>query len=123
MNALADRVQVPEVRNLAMILAQSEKLGTDVSAVLLEYSNNFRTSLRQRADAQANRMNFWLLIPIIFFLWIPCVIVLLGPPILEFREGRREAMEDFPSIQESMKQLDKPPPGPNRPNQPPPAQP
>src|SRR5262249_57782644 len=52
---MAARVQVPEVRNLALILAQSERLGTDAVTTLEEFATSFRTTLRQRAEAHANR--------------------------------------------------------------------
>ena len=46
---LADRVRLTGVRNLATILAQSERVGTDATAVLLETSSTLRTTMRQRA--------------------------------------------------------------------------
>jgi tight adherence protein C len=87
----ADRVQVPEVRNLAMILIQSERLGTDTSAALLEYADNLRTNIRQRADAYANRTMFWMLIPTLLCLWIPAAIILIGPAVLELSQFRSTA--------------------------------
>lgn len=90
---LADRVRVPEVRNLALILIQSERLGTDVSSALLEFSNNFRTTLRQRAEAQANRASFWMLFPAILCLWIPATVILIGPVYFEFWDRRSKARE------------------------------
>lgn len=90
----AERVQVPEVRNLAMILVQSERLGTDTSAALLEYSNNLRTNIRQRADAYANKTMFWMLFPTLLCLWIPAAIILIGPAVLEFNEYRRTGLQE-----------------------------
>src|SRR5262249_12030656 len=39
----AERVDLPQLRNIAVILSQSEKLGTDGVSVLREYSDNMRT--------------------------------------------------------------------------------
>jgi tight adherence protein C len=83
---LADRVRVPEVRNLTVILTQSERLGTDVGTSLLEFSTNFRTTLRQRADTQANRAAFWMLFPTLFCFWLPAAVILIGPVVFEFME-------------------------------------
>jgi tight adherence protein C len=87
----SDRVRIPEVRNLVMILTQSERLGTDIAGGLLEFASNFRTTLRQRADAQANRAAFWMLFPTMFGLWIPAAIILIGPVFFEFWHRREEA--------------------------------
>lgn len=83
---LADRVRLPDVRNLALVLAQSERLGSDATPVLLETSNALRTSLRQRAETQANRVSFWLLIPTIACFLVAALLVLVGPVFLEFRD-------------------------------------
>jgi tight adherence protein C len=97
-----DRVRIPEVRNLVMILTQSERLGTDIAAGLLEFSSNFRTTLRQRADAQANRASFWMLFPTMFGLWIPAAIILIGPVFFEFWHRREEARTTLLRRQEQL---------------------
>ncbi|MCI0455825.1 MAG: type II secretion system F family protein [Gemmataceae bacterium] len=106
----ANRVGVPEVRNLSLILTQAERLGTDISTALLEFSSNFRTTLRQRADAQANRASFWMLFPTILCLWIPAAIVLVGPVFFEFVERRRETTRLLDSYREGLNTLNTPSP-------------
>ena len=86
----SDRVQVAEVRTLALILTQSERLGTDLSTSLMEFSTNFRTQMRQRADAQANRASVWMIFPSLFCLWLPAAIVLVGPILFEFANKRAQ---------------------------------
>ena len=92
---LADRVRIPEVRNLAMLLVQSERLGTDIGSALLEFSTSYRTTLRQRADAQANKASFWMAFPTILCLWVAAAIVLIGPIYFEFWHRRGETYEIF----------------------------
>jgi tight adherence protein C len=92
---LADRVRIPEVRNLALLLVQSQHLGTDVGSALLEFSSSFRTTLRQRADAQANRASFWMAFPTILCLWVSAAIILVGPIYFEFWHRRGETYEIF----------------------------
>ncbi len=105
---LADRIPVGEVRTLAVILAQSERLGSETGTALLEYSTNLRTSLKQRADTRANQAMFWMLFPTILCLWIPAAILLVGPAILEFRTQRqvifKEWRESRNKLKESLKQ-------------------
>lgn len=91
----ADRTSVQEVRNLALVLSQSERLGTDISTALLEFSNNFRINMRQRAESQANKASFWMLFPTILCLWIPAAIILLGPVYYEFWRKRAETRDMF----------------------------
>jgi tight adherence protein C len=87
----ADRTQVPEVSNLASLLVQSERLGTDTASTLVELSNNFRTTARQRAETQANRTSFWMLFPSVFCFWVAAAIILIGPAYLEYFEFRDRA--------------------------------
>lgn len=84
LNQWADRTPVPEVRNLALILEQSERLGTDVAGTLQEFAAHFRTTLRQRAETRGNRVSFWMLIPSVFCLWTASAIILIGPAYNEY---------------------------------------
>jgi tight adherence protein C len=111
----SERVQVDEVRNLTMILIQSERLGTDTCSALLEYSNNLRTNLRQRADAKANKTMFWMLFPTLLCLWIPAAIVLIGPAVLEFQQHRKTAMQQWKSAKSELQNIKHP--GASRPDQ------
>jgi pilus assembly protein TadC len=88
---LAERVPVPEVRNLALLLIQSERLGTDTAATLQEYAASIRITIRQRAETRASRASFWMLFPSVFCLFVAAAIVLIGPTYLEFWQHRREA--------------------------------
>jgi tight adherence protein C len=90
---LADRVAVPEVRNLALLLIQSERLGADASTALLEFSNHQRVNLRQSAEATANRASFWMLFPSVCCLWVAAAIALIGPIYFEFWNQRKISAE------------------------------
>jgi tight adherence protein C len=95
MKQWADRTPIPEVTNLALLLIQSERLGTDAAGTLLEMSNNLRVSLRQRAEAQANRTSFWMLFPSVFCFWVAAAIILITPPYLQFFQYRQQAAQLF----------------------------
>jgi tight adherence protein C len=88
----ANRLDVPEIRSLCLLLVQSERLGTDMVNTLLEVADSQRVLLRQKAEAQANRSNFWMLFPTLFCLWIASAIILVGPVYLEFWSYRRDQM-------------------------------
>lgn len=80
------RVDVPEVHSFASLLIQTERMGTSISAALTEYSDNIRESLRQRADAKANRSTFRLLFPTVLCLMPAVYLFLMGPALIELSE-------------------------------------
>ncbi|HEY7331256.1 MAG TPA: type II secretion system F family protein [Gemmataceae bacterium] len=90
---LSDRVRVPEIRNLALILVHSERLGTDIGTTLLEFATAYRTTLKQRAEAQANKASFWMTFPTVLCLWISAAIILVGPMYYEFWNRRTQAQD------------------------------
>ncbi|MEO2088037.1 MAG: type II secretion system F family protein [Gemmataceae bacterium] len=100
----ADRSQMQEIRNIAVILTQSQRLGNDPSAVLMEFATNMRINLRQRADAQAQRTTFLALFPTILFLWLPALVLLVGPVYFDFAEKRKASREALDSVSEQLKQ-------------------
>jgi tight adherence protein C len=89
----ADRVDMPDVSNLSVILNQSQQLGTDIATALMEFATVLRTTLRHRAEAQAQRAGFWLLFPSIFCMWGPAALILLAPAFFEFQERRQKNRE------------------------------
>lgn len=89
----ANRMKVPEVRNLVMLLIQSEKLGSDAASTLSELALNFRTNAKQRAEARANRLSFWMLFPSVGCFWVAAAIILIGPAYLEYFQYQRRASQ------------------------------
>lgn len=98
----ANRSQIPEVRTLSIILGQSQRLGNDISAGLMEFASTLRTGSRQRADAKAQRASFWMLFPTILCLWIPAAVLLVGPVYFEFSNRRGKAREQIPNATKSV---------------------
>lgn len=104
----ADRTGHADVRHLAMVLTQTERLGTDVSTGLLEYANNLRTNMRHRAEAQANRASFWMLFPTIICLWLPATVVLFAPVYHEFGHRRAEFRDALGQGKNIIESVDRP---------------
>lgn len=94
----ANRCQLAEVRNLSVILTQSQRLGNDVSTALMEFATTLRSEARQRADAKAQRASFWMLFPTILCLWLPAITVLVAPMYYEFIARRVRAKDTTPQI-------------------------
>jgi tight adherence protein C len=94
----ARRSQSTEVRNLAMILGQAQRLGNDVTSGLLEYATHMRSESRQKADARAQRASFWMLFPTILCLWIPATVLIIAPVYFEFANRRAKTREQIQNI-------------------------
>ncbi len=92
----ANRSQSPDVRNLSLLLTQAERLGTDISAGLLEYANALRAGARQRLEARTQRATFWMLFPTIFCLWVPAAVILVAPIVAEFANRRTKSKDQLP---------------------------
>ncbi len=84
----ADRVGLPQVRNISVILTQSENLGTDAVSILREYADNMRVNQRQRAEELANKAPFKLLFPA-YLLAFGAAIFLISPTALEFSQFQK----------------------------------
>jgi len=85
----ADRVGLPQARNLSIVLSQSENLGTDAVPILREFADDMRINMRQRAEAMANKAPFKLLFPA-YLMAFGAAILLIGPAILELNTFRHE---------------------------------
>ena len=77
------RVDAPDIRALASIVAQTERLGTSVALAVRDYAESVRDDRQQRAVERANRMSVQLMLPIIFCLAPPVYVLLCGPPVIE----------------------------------------
>jgi tight adherence protein C len=105
----AERVDLPQLRNISMMLTQSEKLGTDGITVLREYADNMRVSLRHAAEAASNRAPLKMMLPG-YLMGIGLIVLIITPPAMEiaaFRQEnltgtiQQEAVESLKSIDES----------------------
>jgi tight adherence protein C len=80
--SLADRTKLEEFKALVAMLTQTDRFGTPIVRALSRYSEELRTSRRQKAEEAAAKTKVKILFPLIFFIF-PCIfIVLLGPAIL-----------------------------------------
>src|SRR5437764_6299540 len=106
MTQFADRTGLANVRNLAVILSQSESLGTDAVTTLREYADSMRINMRQKADEMANKAPFKLLFPS-YLLAVGAAILLISPTVLEFTAFRRQNLVGI-TIQQARETLTEP---------------
>jgi tight adherence protein C len=104
----ADRIDVPDVKSLASIISQTEKLGTNVAKAMRDYSETVRQSQRRRVEEKANRLTVQIMLPVIFCLSPPVYLLLCGPPVLELvehfkgRDFTTDAQQSVNSLDETL---------------------
>ena len=86
-----DRQPLPELGSFVYLLGQSDRLGTDVTRGLWELSSSLQVNARQRAEAAANRANFYMIFPTVLCLLVAAGLVLAGPGIVQTIETLRVA--------------------------------
>lgn len=90
LEAWRQRLPIPELGSLVYLLGQSDRLGTDITRGLWELSASLQVSSRQRAEAAANRSNFYMLFPTVFCLLLAGGILLVGPGLVLLEEAKGE---------------------------------
>jgi len=86
LNTLADRVRVPELRQVVVALAQAEKLGVPVAQTLQVQAAELRTKRRQYAEEQAQKIPVKMIFPMMIFI-LPCLfLMVLGPAAINIMQ-------------------------------------
>ena len=83
LRALADRTGVDDVKGLAAILIQSEKLGSQMGPALRASSDSLRTKRRLRAEEAAQKSTIKMLVPLVLFVLPAMLIVIIGPAFIQ----------------------------------------
>ena len=79
LTGLAERVQIPEVRSFVTAIRQADQFGISVSTVLRDQAEDMRISRRQAAQEKAQKAPVKMLIPMVFCIFPPMFIVVIGP--------------------------------------------
>lgn len=101
-----DRQPVPELGSFVYLLAQSDRFGTDVTRGLWELSASLQVNARQRAEAAANRTNFYMLFPTVLCLLTAGGLILAGPGLVEVLESNRRVDEILRDAREQQRKLE-----------------
>jgi tight adherence protein C len=82
LEALAERVDVGDVRHFVMAIGQANRYGVAVADALRVQATEGRERRRSRAEERAQKMSVKLLVPLIFCILPALFVVLLGPAAL-----------------------------------------
>jgi len=83
LRAFAERSDLEEVRDLASVLLQSERIGASVAQALRAHAETSRQDRQQRAEEMAHRTAVKILFPTLLCIFPAIFIVLLGPAAIQ----------------------------------------
>jgi len=95
---MANRLDTPEVRQVASLLTRGDHLGTSLSGSLLDQADHFRTTRKQFATLQSNRTPVLLTFPLLFCFAPAVLIILMSPAFMELSDFFNPKSEDNPLI-------------------------
>lgn len=84
--AMADRIDVPDVRSFIRAVVQADAYGVAIAGVLKAQASDMRIKRKQRAEEHAMKMPVKMLFPLIFFILPTLFIVVLGPSVISIME-------------------------------------
>lgn len=79
LSGLAERVHLPQVRSFVMAIRQADQFGISVSTVLRNQADEMRVTRRQIAQEKAQKAPVKMLVPMVFCIFPPMFIVVIGP--------------------------------------------
>lgn len=92
----ANRIDTPQVRQVATLLSRGDALGTSLSGSLLDQADHFRTARKQLATLEANRMPVLLTFPLLFCFAPAVLIILMSPAFMQISEFMNPANSNNP---------------------------
>lgn len=84
--AMAERIDVPDVRSFIRAVVQADAYGVAIAGVLKSQASDMRVKRKQRAEEHAMKMPVKMLFPLIFFILPTLFIVVLGPSVISIME-------------------------------------
>lgn len=73
-----------ELKNVAAVIAQSARSGTDIAGALKTYTENMRTERRQKAEEEAGKLSTKMTLPLVLFILPALILIILGPTIINY---------------------------------------
>jgi tight adherence protein C len=86
LRALGDRNGVEDLKALAGLIIQSDRLGASMGKTLRAHADLLRTKRRQRAEEAARKLPIKVLFPLAVFLLPPLFIMVAGPAFLRLSD-------------------------------------
>lgn len=87
---LARRTGVEELRSLAVMLIQADKLGVSIANSLRVLADSMRTKRAQRAEEAAHKIAVKLVFPLVLLIFPELLVILLGPAMITLAKAFAE---------------------------------
>src|SRR2546428_759821 len=81
LRGLGDRNGVEDLKALAGLIIQSDRLGASMAQTLRSHADLLRTKRRQRAEERARKLPIKMLFPLAFFI-LPALFIVVGGPAM-----------------------------------------
>jgi tight adherence protein C len=82
----ANRFDLEELRSMASVIIQSERMGSSVIGALEVFAETLRLKRQQQAEELAHKATVKMLFPTLFLIFPAVFIVLLGPAVIQIYE-------------------------------------
>jgi tight adherence protein C len=79
LNGLAERVQIPEIRSFVSAIRQADQFGISVATVMRDQAEDMRITRRQAAQEKAMKAPVKMLVPMVFCIFPPMFLIVIGP--------------------------------------------
>jgi tight adherence protein C len=86
LRGLGDRNGVEDLKALAGLIIQSDRLGASMAQTLRAHADLLRTKRRQRAEEAARKLPIKMLFPLALFILPALFVVIGGPAILRIQD-------------------------------------
>lgn len=83
---MANRFDIEELRSMASVLIQAERIGSSVASALELFGDSLRMKRQQRAEEMAHQASVKMLFPTLFCIFPAIFVVILGPAAIQIYE-------------------------------------
>lgn len=80
---LANRFDLEELRSMASVVAQSERMGSSMVNALALFGDTLRMQRQQRAEEMAHKASVKMLFPMLICIFPAVMVVILGPAVIQ----------------------------------------
>ena len=80
---IADRFDMEELRGMAAVIKQAERIGASIAAAMEVFADSLRLKRQQRAEELAHKAAVKILIPTVLCIFPAIFIVILGPAAIQ----------------------------------------
>ncbi|MBN1793708.1 MAG: type II secretion system F family protein [Candidatus Omnitrophica bacterium] len=77
----------PDMQSLVAVIIQAEKIGASVAKTLRTQKDSIRFKRRQSAQEAVMKLPVKLAFPLIFFIFPPLILIILGPAVIQFAQS------------------------------------